>query len=92
MHYVNTVICAASLIVISYFFRLTTTLNDDRLRKAAHTDFLTGLRNRRSMVDLLEQQKLVTEREGSCFGVLLIDFDHFKTLTTATGTPAATTF
>ncbi len=79
MHYVNTVICAASLIVISYFFRLATTLNDDQLREAAHTDFLTGLRNRRSMIDLLEQQRLVTEREGSCFGVLLIDLDHFKT-------------
>ena len=79
MHYVNTVICAASLIVISYFFRLATTLNDERLRVAAHTDFLTGLRNRRSMMELLEQQRLLSEREGSCFGVLLVDLDHFKT-------------
>ena len=79
LHYANIVICVVSLMIISYFFRLTTTLNDERLRKAAHTDFLTGLRNRRSMMDLLEQQRLVAAREGSCFGVLLVDLDHFKT-------------
>ncbi len=79
MHYGNTVVCAASLIIISYFFRLATTLNDERLREVARTDFLTGLRNRRSMIDLLEQQRLLSAREGSRFGVLLVDLDHFKT-------------
>lgn len=50
MHYANISICVFSLIVVSYCFRLATTLNDDLLREAAHTDFLTGLRNRRSMI------------------------------------------
>ena len=79
MHYANIAICVFSLMVVSYCFRLATALNNDLLREAAHTDFLTGLRNRRSMMDLLEQQRRLAEREGSSFGVLILDLDHFKT-------------
>ena len=40
----------------------------------AHTDALTGIMNRRSMQDQLEQQ--ASQQRG--FGILLIDIDHFK--------------
>jgi diguanylate cyclase len=40
----------------------------------AHTDALTGIMNRRSMQDQLEQQ--FSQQRG--FGILLIDIDHFK--------------
>ena len=78
MHYANAATCMASLVIVSYVSRLATMLNDRHLKEVARTDFLTGLRNRRAMMDLLEQQRLAAQREGSSFGVLLVDIDHFK--------------
>jgi diguanylate cyclase len=47
----------------------------------AHTDALTGIMNRRSMQDQLEQQ--FSQPRG--FGILLIDIDHFKRINDSHG-------
>jgi diguanylate cyclase len=47
----------------------------------AHTDALTGIMNRRSMQDQLEQQ--TSQQRG--FGILLIDIDHFKRINDSHG-------
>jgi diguanylate cyclase len=47
----------------------------------AHTDALTGIMNRRSMQDQLEQQ--FSQQRG--FGILLIDIDHFKRINDTLG-------
>jgi diguanylate cyclase len=44
----------------------------------ANTDALTGIGNRRSMQDRLEQQLAQPQSERRGFGILLIDIDHFK--------------
>jgi diguanylate cyclase (GGDEF)-like protein len=48
------------------------------LEKAAATDYLTGLHNRRAMIALLEQEVKRIHRSGTDSSILLIDLDHFK--------------
>ncbi|MCA1979423.1 MAG: diguanylate cyclase [Thiobacillus sp.] len=49
-----------------------------RLANAALTDLLTGLPNRRSAMDQLEQAWSAAERAAQPLSVMLIDIDHFK--------------
>jgi diguanylate cyclase (GGDEF)-like protein len=51
-----------------------------RLTKAASTDPLTGLLNRRAFTEALEAEwQRVRERGGAC-SVAMIDIDHFKSI------------
>ena len=78
MHYINILVCVVAMTIISYFFRQASITNLDRMRHVANTDFLTGLRNRRSMMALLEQQ-YSSACEGTSCALVLLDIDHFKT-------------
>jgi diguanylate cyclase (GGDEF)-like protein len=49
-----------------------------RLANAALTDQLTGLPNRRSAMDQLEQAWSAASRSGLPLSVMVIDIDHFK--------------
>jgi diguanylate cyclase (GGDEF)-like protein len=49
-----------------------------RLANAALTDLLTGLPNRRSAMDQLEQAWSAASRSGAPLAVMVIDIDHFK--------------
>ncbi len=49
-----------------------------QLRDLSRTDALTGLPNRRSMVEALENERLRFRRSGATFSVLLVDVDDFK--------------
>jgi diguanylate cyclase (GGDEF)-like protein len=49
-----------------------------RLGTAALTDPLTGLPNRRSAMDQLEQAWSAANRSGTPLSVIMIDIDHFK--------------
>lgn len=59
-------------------------LNDElieaqlRLEVQAHTDALTGLPNRRAIVETLEEELQRSEREGTGLAVGMLDIDHFK--------------
>ena len=50
----------------------------ERLRYQAMHDALTGIWNRRSVVEALEREIERTGREGSALAVAMIDLDHFK--------------
>ena len=50
----------------------------DRLEVLVVTDALTGLANRRRLVEVLEAELLRSLRAGHATGVLMIDIDHFK--------------
>lgn len=50
----------------------------EQLRQLATRDELTGLFNRRHMVDLLQAEKLRADRTLRGFAVCVIDVDHFK--------------
>jgi len=50
----------------------------DRIRELATHDELTGLINRRRMLELMNTEKHRTVRSGRNFCVAMIDIDHFK--------------
>ena len=51
---------------------------NERLKRAAHTDELTGLPNRRVLSDLLSRMISSVHAEDASFALLLVDLDHFK--------------
>lgn len=52
----------------------------EELRKAALSDYLTGLPNRRSVIASLEAEIARAERTKEPFSVALLDIDHFKSI------------
>ena len=51
---------------------------NDTLRIASTQDTLTGLFNRRFMLDRLQNEAALTKRRNNTFSLLLVDVDHFK--------------
>lgn len=51
---------------------------NERLYDAAHRDALTGLPNRRFMVERLQQAWAAYVRRRETFALILLDIDHFK--------------
>ena len=51
---------------------------NDTLRIASTQDPLTGLFNRRLMLDRLQNEAALTKRRKNWFSILLVDIDHFK--------------
>jgi diguanylate cyclase (GGDEF)-like protein len=59
----------------------------DELRRAATTDTLTGVANRRLFDELIEREWLRARRAGDPVSLLLIDVDHFKLFNDRYGHP-----
>lgn len=55
------------------------------IRDLAFNDTLTGLPNRRLLLDRLEHQLATTERTGRHAALLFIDMDNFKTINDTLG-------
>jgi diguanylate cyclase (GGDEF)-like protein len=55
------------------------------LERIAHTDELTGLRNRRAIEKTLEHTLSAARRHEQSFAVLMIDVDHFKRINDTLG-------
>jgi diguanylate cyclase (GGDEF)-like protein len=60
----------------------------DALETEATRDSLTGLWNRRSILDLLKRDMARAEREGMPLSAVMIDVDHFKKVNDRIGHPA----
>jgi diguanylate cyclase (GGDEF)-like protein len=58
---------------------------EEALAKANTTDYLTGLLNRRAMMQLLDQEVKRFARSKKPFSILLGDVDHFKQVNEAHG-------
>ncbi|HCL85566.1 MAG TPA: hypothetical protein DIC45_03465 [Comamonadaceae bacterium] len=58
---------------------------EDELHYLAYNDLLTGLPNRRLLLERIEQACVASQRAGSHGAVLFIDLDHFKTLNDTLG-------
>ena len=57
----------------------------ERIQLQAIRDDLTGLANRRHMMDVLSQEHARCARSGQAFCIALIDIDHFKRVNDAHG-------
>lgn len=55
------------------------------LHHMAHTDFLTGLMNRRALLEAAAGELARARRYGSTVSVLMIDIDHFKAINDTLG-------
>lgn len=58
---------------------------DDEIRRAAHTDDLTGLPNRRLFRQRLEAAVSAADGTGRPLGLVLIDLDHLKVINDGLG-------
>jgi diguanylate cyclase (GGDEF)-like protein len=56
----------------------TLTITNKELQQLSTTDALTGLYNRRYMIDTLAKELTRAERSSAPFSILLLDIDHFK--------------
>ncbi len=61
---------------------------EERIRLLSRTDALTGLHNRRSIMEALEQEIARSARQGSALSVVILDLDHFKRINDTWGHPA----
>ena len=61
---------------------------EDLVRTLSLTDALTGIPNRRSIMDLLGKEVARTARHGPPLAVVLLDLDHFKRINDTWGHPA----
>jgi diguanylate cyclase (GGDEF)-like protein len=59
-----------------------------RVHELSVTDPLTGLCNRRSLMDLLKKEAERSQRNGLSFAVIMLDIDHFKAFNDTYGHPA----
>ena len=53
-------------------------LNEDRIRRLAYFDTLTGMPNRQSFIERLDNELLRARREGRVVALLFLDLDGFK--------------
>jgi diguanylate cyclase (GGDEF)-like protein len=58
---------------------------EDKIRYLAHHDALTGLPNRFSLYERLDQGMAFARRFGKRLAIMLIDLDHFKTINDTLG-------
>ncbi|WP_027359499.1 GGDEF domain-containing protein [Desulforegula conservatrix] len=74
-------------IIIPWFSALGAYINGLRVRinraksiieRMVIFDELTGVNNRRSLMDILAREKALADRGGEAFSVCIIDVDHFK--------------
>lgn len=57
----------------------------DALRREASRDALTGLWNRKAILDILGRELLRAERDRAPVGVIMADVDHFKSVNDSRG-------
>lgn len=57
---------------------MQTKANESRLRDLSLTDDLTGLYNRRALVDAFKAEVFRVQRNASVFSMLVVDIDRFK--------------
>lgn len=79
LHMVSAVLIAALYFFAGHMHRYQLAqLTLDQLARMANTDELTGIANRRRMLEALPAERLRYARYGHAFSVILIDIDHFK--------------
>lgn len=62
-------------------------VREERIHQLSRTDALTNLHNRRSILDLLEQELTRVRRKPEPLSVVILDLDHFKKVNDTWGHP-----
>ena len=72
---------------LTFFYARMAADAEQRLHKHATTDTLTGLDNRRNLLECAKQEWLRAERSGAPLSVIITDLDRFKTINDSYGHP-----
>jgi len=80
MRLANVIVAFAILAGIVHHLRQTAVSAQRKLQERARTDVLTGLYNRRGVLEMLERCRADRERHGRQFSVILGDLDRFKAI------------
>lgn len=80
LNYINIFSALFALVIISYYFRLASTLSEQQLELLAKSDYLTGLFNRRGALEFLNKQHSLRKRQHGVFSIVMADIDYFKKL------------
>ena len=59
--------------------------SQEKIWQLAHYDALTGLANRRSFLQIFEQELTRAKRTGDTFALIFLDIDHFKNINDTLG-------
>lgn len=78
LYFTNLFVNFAAFGIQGYFFRKASTENDQKMELFATTDPLTGLFNRRKMLELVENEVVRFQRNQKPFLLAIADVDHFK--------------
>ncbi len=68
-----------SILLVSIFVDILQRKNYE-IEKMSRTDFLTGIANRRSILEDLNRLSSVSKKNGRVFSILLMDIDNFKSI------------
>jgi diguanylate cyclase (GGDEF)-like protein len=74
--------CSSSRLLVTHHRLLET---QEALHREATHDGLTGLWNRRAILDILDRELLRSQRETSSIGIIMADVDHFKAVNDGRG-------
>jgi diguanylate cyclase len=64
--------------LLTYVFAYQTAMQRADLETLASKDALTGICNRRALLEVLERTHRVFKRDGRACGLMILDLDHFK--------------
>ncbi|MCA9033427.1 MAG: GGDEF domain-containing protein, partial [Planctomycetaceae bacterium] len=76
--FMNVGVVFTAMGMLAVYFRLSTTASEHRLRMLASTDELTGLTNRRRMLEHIREEIRRLRRSGRSASLIMGDIDHFK--------------
>jgi len=75
-------VCSSARLLVTQYHLVRT---QEALRREASRDSLTGIWNRKAILDILDRELLRCERNRAAVGVIMADVDHFKTVNDSRG-------
>jgi diguanylate cyclase len=87
LHAYNLAAYLAIMAVLAFIYAQTVAEAERRLHRNATTDALTGLRNRRRLLELARDELARASRSGTPVSIIMADVDHFKRINDHFGHP-----
>ena len=78
LYAMNIAVNFSAFAILGYFFRIASMHAERQMELLATTDTLTGLYNRRKMLERISQEVIRFQRDRKPFLIVITDIDHFK--------------
>lgn len=80
IHLFNMGVCFSFLALVAHFYIQLVHKSEIKLLTLASTDTLTGLLNRRKLIEVIEYEQEQGERTDAPYSVIMVDIDDFKNI------------